>query len=348
MLNVDVIMKIIIFILVIIALFTLFYRKGGGMKKAIIEVLIAIVLAVLSPLIQEGYNYSWERFSDMMENTRNESTNSQNESIYTDEKRSDSELEHIHKEYKKEKENVNDANCLNMGSYELVVYCECGKELSRERITVEALNHDFEATVTKATCSAQGSTKFICNRCGESYIDDYVDALGHDYKNGVCERCGEANPEYVKEYDGEGIMKTLSKSVVNSNSFYQEYLGTESISVLAEERYNCFAIGMTVSYNIWGNNVQNVTFNISSLNEFEKLNFDIGGESGYSGSVKVEIFVDKTVDETADYTQDIETSFIPINASIYIKDATLLNIRVTNYASNSNNLVFFNFSVESD
>lgn len=39
--------------------------------------------------------------------------------------------------------------------------------------------HDYEAVVTSPTCTEQGYTTYTCS-CGESYVDDYVDALGHD------------------------------------------------------------------------------------------------------------------------------------------------------------------------
>ena len=51
-------------------------------------------------------------------------------------------------------------------------------------------NDHYTATVTKPTCTAQGYTTYTCP-CGNSYKDDYADALGHDYgKGGVCTRCG--------------------------------------------------------------------------------------------------------------------------------------------------------------
>ena len=57
-------------------------------------------------------------------------------------------------------------------------------------------NDHYTATATKPTCTAQGYTTYTCP-CGNSYTDDYTDALGHDYgKGGVCTRCGEKNPNY--------------------------------------------------------------------------------------------------------------------------------------------------------
>ena len=54
----------------------------------------------------------------------------------------------------------------------------CGKTETRE---VEALGHDYKATVTDPTCTEQGYTTHTCSRCDDSYVDTYVEALGHDF-----------------------------------------------------------------------------------------------------------------------------------------------------------------------
>ncbi len=49
----------------------------------------------------------------------------------------------------------------------------CGTELEA------ALGHDYVAVVTLPTCEDKGFTTYTCSRCGDSYVDNYVDALGH-------------------------------------------------------------------------------------------------------------------------------------------------------------------------
>lgn len=51
-----------------------------------------------------------------------------------------------------------------------------------------AHTHSYDAIVTEPTCTEQGYTTHICV-CGDSYVDSYVDALGHSYFEGICE-CG--------------------------------------------------------------------------------------------------------------------------------------------------------------
>ena len=56
--------------------------------------------------------------------------------------------------------------------------------------------HNYEADVTAPTCTEGGYTTYTCE-CGDSYIADETDALGHSYVAGVCIRCGEVDSSYV-------------------------------------------------------------------------------------------------------------------------------------------------------
>ena len=60
---------------------------------------------------------------------------------------------------------------------------------------VDALGHDFgDWTQTKApTCTGKGVEKRVCSRCEASETREMA-ALGHSYENGVCVRCGEKDP----------------------------------------------------------------------------------------------------------------------------------------------------------
>lgn len=78
-----------------------------------------------------------------------------------------------------------------------------------------ALGHNYQSVVTNPTCTEQGYTTHTCSRCGDSYIDSYVDALGHDWDVGVvtiqptetekgertftCSRCGATKTEAIPE-----------------------------------------------------------------------------------------------------------------------------------------------------
>ncbi|MDD6729120.1 MAG: fibronectin type III domain-containing protein [Eubacteriales bacterium] len=82
------------------------------------------------------------------------------------------------------------------------------------RIITPAIGHDYKATVVAPTCEAQGYTLWVCqNDNSHTYKTDFVDALGHDWDQGVvteaatceevgsklytCQRCGETYEEVL-------------------------------------------------------------------------------------------------------------------------------------------------------
>lgn len=83
-------------------------------------------------------------------------------------------------------------------------------------------SHSYEAVVTEPTCTEQGYTTHTCD-CGDSYVDGYVDALGHDYDDGVvtvkptyktkgeqtytCRRCGVTYAEVIPMLPSGAIIR---------------------------------------------------------------------------------------------------------------------------------------------
>ena len=63
--------------------------------------------------------------------------------------------------------------------------------------------HSYDAVVTDATCTEQGYTTHTCSVCGDSYVDSYTNALGHDYVDGICTRCGAEDESYDPGEDEE-------------------------------------------------------------------------------------------------------------------------------------------------
>lgn len=53
---------------------------------------------------------------------------------------------------------------------------ECGYR--RSEIT-SAFGHTYNNTVVEPTCTTGGYTSHVCTRCGDSYIDNEIDAPGH-------------------------------------------------------------------------------------------------------------------------------------------------------------------------
>lgn len=65
----------------------------------------------------------------------------------------------------------------------------------------EACNHNFELhSTTPPTCTEPGENVYLCSLCGEEMTES-IDALGHNYVNNVCTRCGAEKPA-ADSWDG--------------------------------------------------------------------------------------------------------------------------------------------------
>ena len=76
----------------------------------------------------------------------------------------------------------------------------CSRCDAKETREVSPLGHDYQTVVTAPTCTEAGFTTYTCSRCGFSYNADEAAKLDHDYKDGVCTRCGAADPDYVPPF----------------------------------------------------------------------------------------------------------------------------------------------------
>lgn len=70
----------------------------------------------------------------------------------------------------------------------------------------ETHNHNYKSEVTKEpTCTEEGEKTYTCVDGDDSYTET-IPALGHDYVNGVCTRCGDEKALEAGLYDASGNM----------------------------------------------------------------------------------------------------------------------------------------------
>ena len=89
------------------------------------------------------------------------------------------------------------ATCTEDG-YSVYTCSRCGKAQTGEHYNiVKAPGHQFVETVVAPTCTESGYTVSKCSVCGEETGErtNIVAPLGHEYKNGVCTRCGAPEPQ---------------------------------------------------------------------------------------------------------------------------------------------------------
>lgn len=175
-------MKILFIFIFAIVIFVITYFASSErqLEKAALGAAIAAVIVFVAPYIVELV----EDF-DKKEETQDVGNTSD-----------DNSSNHEHKNAYEKEENVVDATCLDSGSYELVSYCECGEELSRESFSTEPLGHNYIVAITEPSCEENGFTTYTCSRCKNSYADVQADALGHDFVEEICSRCGTVSSEY--------------------------------------------------------------------------------------------------------------------------------------------------------
>ena len=59
-------------------------------------------------------------------------------------------------------------------------------------------DHSYDIVVVAPTCTKGGYTTYTCE-CGDTYVADELDALGHSYTDGVCTICGRTDGSVEKQ-----------------------------------------------------------------------------------------------------------------------------------------------------
>ena len=146
-------------------------------------------------------------------------------------------IEDAHHNYTSE---VTDPTCLDDGFTTFTctacgdTYTEAGAEALGHTYTdgacircglAEEHVHNYEEDVTDPTCTEKGYTTYTCS-CNESYVDNYVDALGHadSDANYKCDAC---STRMVPEADSTltiaqaiALGKTFTKDSYTTNKYY--------------------------------------------------------------------------------------------------------------------------------
>ena len=75
-------------------------------------------------------------------------------------------------------------------------HCSVCNEVLKAQETVPATGHKYNKVVTAPTCTEKGYTTYTCSVCGDSYVADYVDALGHSYSEAEFVWTEDSSAEY--------------------------------------------------------------------------------------------------------------------------------------------------------
>ena len=82
---------------------------------------------------------------------------------------------------------------------------------------VEAHEHSYTAVVTAPTCTEKGYTTHTCS-CGDSYVDTYTNALGHDWDSGKVTKQPTATETGVRTYTCTRCHETKTETIPATGS----------------------------------------------------------------------------------------------------------------------------------
>ena len=190
----------------------------------------------------------------------------------------------------------------NIGYY----ICSCGEWFYdetcespisyRESVILSALEHDLSlVNAMLPTCTESGySSGYYCGRC-ERYISGHkeIAALGHDYIDGVCERCSEKDPDYKPE----AIYKTNTIEVITTANEDEtvnvqinakkmdfagirlriDYSGYEFIDAICPDNAQYYDVDSGVNF-VWSSGVNVTTDELQLLSIQFTLNAEIAAE----------------------------------------------------------------------
>ena len=66
--------------------------------------------------------------------------------------------------------------------------------------------HNYEQTTIAAECERPGYIIMTCSSCGDSYVQETLAELGHDYQNGTCTRCGRKEGETPHKHSYKAVV----------------------------------------------------------------------------------------------------------------------------------------------
>ncbi|MBQ7173225.1 MAG: hypothetical protein IJR88_03830 [Clostridia bacterium] len=118
----------------------------------------------------------------------------------------------------------------------------CGKTRVEE---TPATGHDYETTVTLPTCTEQGYTTHTCKHagCGNSYIDQYVPALGHDWDNGSVTTTATCTTSGVKTFTCSRCKGTRTEEIPATGHDYKTSVVPQTCDEQGYTAHTCSRCG---------------------------------------------------------------------------------------------------------
>ncbi len=96
--------------------------------------------------------------------------------------------------------------------------------------------HKFTVVITAPTCTEQGYTTYTC-WCEETYVDNYEDALGHNFSKSICANCGLSNLGFALSEDENSYIVTGMGDCTETEIIIPETYNGKPVTAIAESAF---------------------------------------------------------------------------------------------------------------
>ena len=135
---------------------------------------------------------------------------------------------------------------LFMGSMLALGLSACGETgVNSSSSEDSAHEHAYTATVTDPTCTEDGFTTHTCE-CGESYVDTYVDALGHSFTKYISDNNATYDEDGTKTAKCDREECNATDTVTDTGSILEDKLVFKTLSVDGTDVYGKFSNAIEV------------------------------------------------------------------------------------------------------
>ena len=105
-----------------------------------------------------------------------------------------------------------DPTCTTTGLTEGSHCSRCDHKV--EQTIIPKLGHNFKDVVTLPTCEEQGYTTHTCERCNDTYIDSYVNELGHIASDWIIDKQATENEYGSKHKECTNCKEILDEETI--------------------------------------------------------------------------------------------------------------------------------------
>ena len=112
-----------------------------------------------------------------------------------------------------------------------------------ETRTIEATGHNYKSVVTAPTCTEQGYTTHTCAKCGDSYVDSYVDATGHKFGNWYVTKAATCEEEGTERRDCANCDHYETRTITATGHNYKSVVTAPTCTEQGYTTHTCTVCG---------------------------------------------------------------------------------------------------------